>query len=139
MQISNDTLLTLALVALAVVAMRFLPRLTAGVPFLDATEASRRLDRDANSVVIDVRTEGEYREGHVAGAINLPLGDLMTRIKDLGDALDPYKNAQVLLICQSANRSARAARILKQAGFTNLAVISGGTGSWQRRGLPIEK
>ena len=62
--------------------------------------------------LVDVRTPEEFASGHVPGAINIPVQDLAQRVGEVGP-----KDAPVVLYCQSGNRSGRAARMLKEAGF----------------------
>lgn len=86
----------------------------------------------AYSQFIDVRTPEEYSGGHAARAVNIPLDILPTSL----DRLE--KNEPVYLICQSGNRSKKAAEILKNAGFNNVLNVSGGTAAWQSARLPME-
>jgi rhodanese-related sulfurtransferase len=71
-----------------------------------------------NSVIIDVRTAGEFKSGAIAGAINIPLDALANRL----DLVRDYD--EIIVYCQSGARSARATQLLKNAGFVN--VIDGG-------------
>lgn len=72
-----------------------------------------------NTVVIDVRDEWEYQEGHIDGAINIPLHEIPARI-------DQFKKpgGSFVLYCRSGNRSGTAVNLLKQAGINN--VYNGG-------------
>ncbi|MDH5749229.1 MAG: rhodanese-like domain-containing protein [Rhodospirillales bacterium] len=135
-----DPVLFAALMVSMFLIMRYVPRLMAGVPFVDPGVLKRFMDDGKDHLVIDVRGEGEFngRMGHVPGSLNLPLPELRRRLAELGDALNPYKSAQVFIICRTSNRSANAARVLKKAGFTNLAVVTGGMARWKRAKLPVE-
>lgn len=86
----------------------------------------------AYSQFIDVRTPEEYSSGHAARAINIPIDTLTAKL----DTLE--KNEPVYIICQTGNRSKKAAVILKDAGFNNVLNIAGGTTAWQAAGLPME-
>jgi len=69
-----------------------------------------------------VRSPGEFAAGHVAGASNIPVGEIGQRAADLGAAEQP-----IVLYCASGMRSALAARTLRRAGFTrvyNLGSVS---------------
>jgi phage shock protein E len=76
-------------------------------------EARRLLDNGAR--IVDVRTVGEYQSGHVEGALNIPVGSLEERLAEL----EP-KDGAVVVYCRSGHRSARAADILRQAGFSQV-------------------
>ncbi|HQZ97970.1 MAG TPA: rhodanese-like domain-containing protein [Pyrinomonadaceae bacterium] len=86
----------------------------------------------AYSQFIDVRTSEEYGGGHAARAENIPLDTLTASFDKL------EKNEPVYLICQTGNRSKKAAEILKDAGFNNVLNVTGGTVAWQAAGLPME-
>jgi len=85
-----------------------------------------------NALVVDVRTEKEYREGHVMNALHIPLGMLDDRIQEL----QAYKNDVVVMVCRTGARSAQAATRLKKQGFTNVHNIGGGMLAWERVKLP---
>ena len=74
-----------------------------------------------NAFLVDVRTQQEFAEGSVKGAINIPLDQVQRQ-------LDKFKNKkQIIVFCRSGNRSNQALSILQQNGFNN--VTNGGT--WQ--------
>jgi rhodanese-related sulfurtransferase len=83
-------------------------------------------------VLIDVREEWEYRQGHARGAKNIPLGQLHQRLPEIP------KDREVYVICQSGSRSSSATRTLLQEGYTQIINISGGTGMWRMQGLPLQ-
>lgn len=82
--------------------------------------------------VLDVRESWEYEEGHVPGAVLIPLGQLSARISEL-PADEP-----IYVICRSGNRSLQASTILQKAGVTDVRNVQGGTLAWQRAGLALE-
>ena len=82
--------------------------------------------------VVDVREPWEYRQGHVLGAVLIPLGQLSSRLSEL----DPARS--VAVICASGNRSQSAAALLGQKGFKTVYNVSGGTGAWMSSGLELE-
>jgi rhodanese-related sulfurtransferase len=91
--------------------------------------------------LIDVRAPGEYRAGHVPGALLLPLGDdfgpARVRARLAGTTTSA---AQTLYItCQSGLRARLAAERLIDAGHRNVAVLEGGTEAWERAGLPVRR
>jgi len=69
--------------------------------------------------LVDVRTPGEFSEGHVKGSVNIPLDTIPNQMAQ-------FKNKQYILVfCRSGGRSSQAKSFLEQNGFTN--VINGGT------------
>lgn len=72
--------------------------------------------KQRGALVIDVRTESEYREEHLPQAINIPLNVLKTRIQEVAPNLDQ----PILLHCESGARSEAAVRILKKMGYQNV-------------------
>ena len=84
-------------------------------------------------VVVDVREPWEYRQGHVPGAMLMPLGQLSMRLSEL----NPEK--PVAVICATGNRSQSASALLGQKGFKTVYNVLGGTTQWMRSGLGIER
>jgi rhodanese-related sulfurtransferase len=76
-------------------------------------------------IIIDVRSPEEYAEKHIPGAINIPLGELESRSKELSE------QALIITACgKGGGRSAEAAAILKQQGFSKAFFLCGGTVGW---------
>lgn len=72
------------------------------------------------ALLLDVRTEGEYAEGHIPGAKNLPLQSL----EDIA-AVAPAKDTPLFLYCRSGARSCQAASQLQGMGYTHVTNIGG--------------
>jgi rhodanese-related sulfurtransferase len=92
------------------------------------TEASSRVDGGA--VLLDVREASEWRAGHAPKARHIPLTDLDRRRTELP------AGREIITVCRSGNRSARAAGILAADGHTVLN-LSGGMRAWSAVGLPV--
>jgi hydroxyacylglutathione hydrolase len=105
------------------------------VPQMNTAELAERLGGDGSPTVtvLDVRERGEWEAGHIAGAVNVPLGHLTDRVAEL------ERDRQLVLHCQSGGRSSVAASVLRAHGFTNVINLSDGFTGWQRRGLPVER
>jgi rhodanese-related sulfurtransferase len=99
-----------------------------GVPEIDVAELAAR--HAAGAVIIDVRRAEEYEGGHVPGAVLLPLDQLGTRWEEVPDGVE------VLVICATGGRSARAVQALNDAGRTTVNV-AGGTKGWIAAGHPV--
>jgi rhodanese-related sulfurtransferase len=66
-------------------------------------------------LILDVRSPSEWAEGHVEGAVNLPLGDL-----DQVATIRPDKDGQIVVHCAVGGRSAKATKRLKEMGYTHI-------------------
>ena len=74
--------------------------------------------------LIDVRTVGEFSRGHIDGAVNIPVNEVGSRLSEI----DP-QGGPVIVYCQSGGRSAKAAQILRGAGYSEVYDL-GGIGNW---------
>jgi rhodanese-related sulfurtransferase len=83
------------------------------------------------ALVLDVREPAEYARGHVPGARNLPQAELASWLHRI-----PH-DSPVYLVCQSGQRSLRAAQFLLQSGYHNVASLAGGTAAWQLAGKSL--
>ncbi len=88
---------------------------------ITADEAKKRLDSDESIILLDVRTEEEYREKHIPGSLLLPLSDL----EDKAESEIPDKDATLFVYCRSGNRSATASKILVNLGYTKVYDLGG--------------
>ncbi len=127
----------LALALLAIIA--FLPRLIGALragPFVPVEVLKQRLDAHDGLRLLDVRSAADFSgdQGHIAGAVNMPLEALADRQKEL--ATDPDR--PILIVCTTDRRSAKAARQLIAAGFAEVQVVAGGMTAWRARGWPVE-
>ena len=80
-----------------------------------------KAEKNSQTKIIDVRTPGEYRSGHIPGAKNVPLNRI--------EGYTGNKDEKVYVICQSGMRSKRAASILKKKGYY-VVNIRGGMSQW---------
>ncbi len=101
-------------------------------PSLNPQELSEKLKEAKRPLVIDVRQPEEYRNGHIAGAKLIPLGELKARMQELS------KDKEIVCVCASGGRSSSATKMLIDAGYTAIN-MNGGMSNWQHAGLPIKK
>ncbi len=92
---------------------------------VDAETAKELMDTEDDYVILDVRTQAEYDEGHIPGAILIPHDTVTTAAED---AL-PDKGQLVLVYCRSGNRSKQASQTLVDLGYTNVVEFEG-INSW---------
>lgn len=94
---------------------------------IEAREFSKMSETERNHyVLVDVRTDEEYQEGHIPGAIHIPHDQMEDRYHEL----TPYKEQNILLICRSGRRSVIAANVLSKEGFHRLFNLKGGMLEW---------
>jgi uncharacterized membrane protein YdjX (TVP38/TMEM64 family)/rhodanese-related sulfurtransferase len=127
---------TIALSLLAAVAL--LPRLVRKLrarPMLEVLDLKRQLDAGEDVLLLDVRTPAEFTAdlGHIAQARNVPLEELPARLAEFEDC----KQRPVRVICRTDRRSAQAARLLAEAGFSNAQVVRGGMTAWCAHGWAV--
>lgn len=91
-----------------------------------------RLVNGANALVIDLREQKEFREGHIVDAVNIPFARLAERMAGLD------KSRPLILVDKMGQHSATAGRSLKQAGF-QVSRLDGGMSEWTASSLPVVK
>ncbi len=109
----------------------FIARLT-GVSVVNPNEAIRVINDEA--LILDVRLEKEFKQAHIKNAINIPVGALESRMREL----DKQKSGPTLICCQTSSRSMLAGKTLRKHGFDKISVLSGGLNAWANANLPTE-
>lgn len=97
------------------------------------TNGAVSLMDDDDLIILDVREEKERKAGFLSNDINIPMGQLKTKM----DTLDKSKN--ILVYCKSGTRSDRIADILSKNDFQKVSSLKGGFNAWIKADLPIEK
>ena len=93
-------------------------------------DASAKVKKERNVVFLDVRTEKERKQSSIKRSHHIPVTD----IKDRGQELKKFKDAEIICYCQTGSRSLNAASKLKKMGF-NASNLSGGMIRWNASGL----
>jgi rhodanese-related sulfurtransferase len=103
-----------------------------GVTNMNVSEFSQKIT-ETGVVTLDVRTPGEFAEGHIEGAqlIDFQSGNFENEISSLD------KNATYAVYCRSGNRSGQAVKVMHDAGFHNVYNLNGGVIDWANAGLPL--
>jgi rhodanese-related sulfurtransferase len=126
------------LVALAVVSGTMLVwpaiRRGTGGSSISTLQATLLINQQ-NALVLDVRDAAEYENGHVLNARHVAAGELPERSAEI----EKYKTKPVIVVCESGNRSEKAAAALRKQGFGQVYSLSGGMAAWKQAGLPLEK
>ena len=85
--------------------------------------------------LIDIRTPGEFTEGYIEGAINVNFFD-----RDFNTQMAKFnKDKELYIYCRSGNRTGKAAKRLKDQGFTKIYDLQGGILNWNRNKLKVVK
>ncbi len=120
MDTASTILITLAAIYLIFKLFGYLGRL--GIKQLSPKE----LDEKKGMVLLDVRTNNEYAQGHIPGAVHIPLSEIGEKVKKL------KKDKDIVVFCASGNRSIWAIKRLMGMGFKNLYNLKGGYRAWKR-------
>lgn len=98
-------------------------------------QTQARMTENSDAKLVDVREDDEWRAGHAKGAIHLGKGiierDIESTVSD--------KTSELILYCGGGYRSALAADVLQQMGYTNVFSMAGGWKAWKESGAEIEK
>ncbi|WP_346928491.1 rhodanese-like domain-containing protein [Clostridium sp.] len=92
---------------------------------ISAEELKKKMDSDENLVILDVRDDQAYKEGHIEGATLMSVNDISHDIEDIVQD----KDTTVCVYCYSGNKSARAAMMLEYLEYTNVCDL-GGITNW---------
>jgi rhodanese-related sulfurtransferase len=98
-------------------------------------EEARKEAEEAGAVLIDVREESDWSDGHAKGAKHLSRGVIELEIEDeIPDVKKP-----IICYCGGGSRSALVAESLQKMGYENVRSLAGGLGAWKEAGLPMDK
>ncbi len=101
---------------------------------ISPVEATLLINRE-DAIVVDVRAQGEFDQGHIPNARHLPLADIERRSGEL----EKFKARPIILYCASGNRAAAALSRLRKAGFERLHNLRGGLTEWEKAGQPLSR
>jgi len=99
---------------------------------LSSQEAYAMVGQRGDLFLLDVRTPEEWNDAHIPGSTLLPLEDLGDRAGELP------RDLELVVYCRSGNRSAEAARILMEAGFSDVYILDGGLNDWIAAGYEVD-
>jgi rhodanese-related sulfurtransferase len=97
-------------------------------------DTQRRMKEDPNVKLIDVREDKEWDEAHASGSTHLGKGIIERDI----EATVPDKGTEIILYCGGGFRSALAADVLQNMGYTNVYSMAGGWKAWKESGAAVE-
>ena len=102
---------------------------------ISVTDTQARLAKDQNVLLVDVREDDEWRDGHATGAKHLGKGIIERDI----ELQVPDKDTELILYCGGGYRSALVADVLQRMGYTNAWSMAGGWKAWKNSGAPTTK
>ena len=127
----NLLLIAVALVSGAMLLWPLVRRGTGG-PWVSTLEATMLINQK-DALVLDVREPGEFAQGHILNALNVPQTKLGERIGELGkDTARP-----IVVYCALGGVAAQASHTLKKAGYAEVYPIRGGLNGWLSASLPV--
>jgi len=129
--IVGTALLALILVAAALAAAAAVTNVTVG----KAQKLIKERAGKADFVILDVRTPGEFAEGHIDGAVNLDVQapDFEKRLRRLD------RKKSYLIYCRTGNRSRRATIAMEALGFRSIFHMNEGIVMWKQQNLPLAR
>lgn len=111
-------------------------------PEITVDELKEQLSTGDPPVLIDVRSLEEYegrdetyKYGHIPDAILVPIFEMESKL----NALEEYKDKEIVTICPGGGMSLVAVEVLNEAGFANVKSLKGGTDAWHKKGYPMVK
>ncbi len=111
-----------------------LAQVKAEIAEIRPADASALLDGVEPPLLIDVREQDEWDEGHIPGAVHIPRGNLESRVEKIAtDRARP-----VVVYCAGGSRSAFAAKTLEELGYEDVLSLRGGFTDWKRNGFPFD-
>ena len=115
--------------------LRLIERLRSPFAWIEAGELKRRLDHGEAVAVVDVRGPDEFIGplGHIATSRNIPVAELESRLAELAG----LERGPIVLVCRTDKRSAVAAQILRESGFSRINVLRRGMERWNEAGFPV--
>lgn len=128
-----ELVLALVVISVLLIGTTFVNRLR-GVRSVVPTEAIQLINHE-NALMLDVRENNEFADGHIIDSVHVPLSALAGRLEELDD----YRARTIVVSCRSGQRSGNACALLKKQGFENVFNLRGGVMAWRNDNLPLAK
>jgi rhodanese-related sulfurtransferase len=107
-----------------------------GISYMTPDELNLKIP-EGNSVIIDLRDNKKYSDGHINGAINMEYNNL-TFLRNITNSNIDKKN-MIIIYCGEGIKSDQAAEILAENGFKEIRILKGGYSEWIKQGYPAAK
>ena len=102
---------------------------------ISPAELNDRIAKNKAPFILDVRTPEEFAQGHVPGAVNIPVSEIADRSSELAG----YKEKEIVVYCAAGPRASFARSLMSQLGFTGTKELQGHMMGWTADGYPVEK
>ena len=133
--VANNWYLFIALaIIIFMLAKDMMSQGMSGIKNVEPTLATQMINHD-NAIILDVREEKEFNEGHILNSIHIPLKSVEGKLKEL----EKYKNRPVIVNCRSGQRSMTICSLLSKNGFEKVFNMGGGIMAWKNANLPVNK
>jgi len=118
-----------AVIAIIIAGILIIPKLT-GTAQISVTQAYQKYQQGA--FFLDVRTQEEWDQVHIANSTRIPLDELQNRLSEIPNDRD------IVVVCLSGHRSLEGVTILRKAGFSRATCMTDGLTAWKAAGYPLE-
>ena len=133
---SNHVILAGIWVALlAALVVSFISGLTSSVKDISTHELTQLVNKK-DAVILDTRTQKEFKSGHILGARQIKQEELKAR--DF-KKLENQKSKPIIVVCAMGSSARAIATAMNKAGFSDVKTLKGGMNAWQSAGLPVAK
>ena len=105
-----------------------------GVRKLSPSDATRLINSE-DALVLDVRSDIEYKQGHILNSVHIPQNYLNDQIQKI----EKHRDRPIITACKAGNESARIGALLHKRGFSKVYSLNGGISAWEAANLPLVK
>jgi hydroxyacylglutathione hydrolase len=105
------------------------------MPIMQASELLQRIKSNSAPLVVDTRSEFEFKRGHIPGAVNAPVRKILLNRAHLPED----KAREIVITCEHGQRAKTAKLLLGLYGYRNTDLLEGYLEDWKEAGLPLEK
>ncbi len=105
-----------------------------GVRKVNPSDATRLINSD-DALVLDVRSDIEYKQGHIINSVHIPQSYLNDQIQKL----EKHRERPIIMACKAGSDSARVGAMLLKRGFSKVYSLNGGIAAWEAANLPLVK
>jgi len=127
----NMVLAVLLMISLFVLIFSELRRKASGMVAVEPAAAVALINNDG--IVIDLRSNEAFSNGHIVNARNIPYADLDAHT----EKIKKFKNKPIVAVCDAGATATRAVAALRNAGFVSAYGLKGGMNAWTQAGLPV--